>query len=225
MYLAPDIRTELQSIRSKFTGTMSYEKIIKILTPSLKKFRAKPLLLLVNMDKNYRTISGLFDRDVKRLPITIEIVCSANGKSLRHSKKMWDEFLFDIYEVMLHEHLHLCQTSFRDSSNMDIYLELDDDTELSKKQSYYAELDEIDAYGLSIALEILWKYPKRNPFEVLGNLKNEGIVTYDSYHEEFAGTKWDSIRQQLLKKIYRWLSDVVENNWGYEKTSLTVAKK
>ena len=219
MYLAKQVRTDLHKIRQHFTGTVPYSKIIEILTPVLKKYRAKPLLLLDNVDKNLCVVSGIFDTQTRRMPITIEITCSAKGTSVRQAKKYWENFLFDIFEILLHENLHLCQFSYRDTNEMSYFFELDDGEKMTEEQEYFAMQDEIEAYGLSIALEILYQFPKKNPFDVLRDLNKNGSITYDLYQKKFHGTKWSDIRQLLLKKIYRWLNDCVDNDWGFYSTN------
>jgi len=215
--ISKKIRKEFDKIRPLFIGTLEYTKIIEILTPVLNKFRAKPLMLLENIDKRDCIIGGLYDSQMTRIPITLELKFSANSNKIKMSKGCWNSLLFDIYSILLHEHVHLGQMRNRRFEEFTMFQPLNSKMKMTEHQEYLAEWDEIDAYGLSIALEILYEFPNDDPFEVLRNINKKPTLTYGMYMEDFAGCDWRDIREMLLKKTYRWLHIVIENDMGFNK--------
>jgi hypothetical protein len=205
----------LKKIEPLFKGTLSYKKVITILRPILRKFRSKPLLLLANIEKNQCSVGGVYDTQAVRLPIAVEILFSSNSDEIKMPMKYWRNFLFNVFETIIHEHIHLCQMSCRSGDEWAQYHPLDDNALMTDQQSYLSELDEIDAYGHNIALEILYQYPKDDPFKILSDLKNRGIESYDMYLIDFNGTKWTDIRNDLLRKTYKWLNLILDNDWGW----------
>jgi hypothetical protein len=218
VYIAKKLRDELYKVKDNFSGTMLYTDVINILTPVLKKFRAKPVLLLANGKKNDLFVGGCFDCYAKKLPIDIEITFSSKYDSIKLSKKRWEEFLFLIFHLVQHETIHLCQMSYRDDDDYSHYLCLDDFGEMTDNQTYLAELDELSAYASDLSHEILYNHPKLDPFVVLGSISNYNVSTYEYYKKVFSGKQWSAIKHKLLKNTYRWLGDAVKNNEGwYEK--------
>jgi hypothetical protein len=87
---------------------------------------------------------------------------------------------------------------------------------MTEQQIYAAKLDELDALAHDCALEILYHYPKDDPFAVLRNIqKFPNVVSYVVYLETYEGCKWSNIKKYLLRKIYKWLKVIIEKNWQY----------
>ena len=55
-------------------------------------------------------------------------------------------------------------------------------------------------------MEILYHYPRQDPYEVLKNIRNYKLLkSYRYYVRTFAGTRWTDIHARLIKKIHGWI--------------------
>jgi hypothetical protein len=76
---------------------------------------------------------------------------------------------------------------------------------------YLAMVEEVDAYAHDLAMEIKYHYPDIDPKEVLKNLNNYGnLTTWEIYKRVFKKARWKYVRNELLKKTYKWLPYVKE---------------
>lgn len=214
MIHAPKIRKEFHKIRHEFKNEMTYSEVMELFKPVLKKFRAIPLLLLHNIKKDDFTIGGSYDYWKTRIPITIEFGFSAHSDRIKLCNKMIDVLFFNVYEILQHEWIHLMQYSWRTDENTGI-ISVDSNDKMNDNQLYHARKDEIGSYSHDIALEIFYQYPKENPFLILQNISEYGIVSYGMYEKAFNGSDWSTIKKKLLKLTYRWINDIITNKWQY----------
>ena len=116
------------------------------------------------------------------------------------------EFLIQIYDAVVHEYRHQHQHRTREfehySTNKDSY------------SAYLADPDELDAYAVSIAIELLRAMPKHRAqmymtrLSALSKMKQKGAfvsVNLNSYHSHF---KKNQLMKKLAKKVYKNLVSI-----------------
>jgi hypothetical protein len=77
------------------------------------------------------------------------------------------------------------------------------------KLEYFAMVEEIDAYAHDLAMEICFNYPHMPPRDILKNINHcDGLETWKIYKKYFRKARWLHVRNELLRKTYRWLPEV-----------------
>lgn len=208
MYLASSINSALEHNKSKLLGWNPYSSLTTKLQQS---FRQKDLKFIYErydfIDKDDFSVSGLYDMSDRRRYVILNV--SKSCFDFRLSKERWSEFKFLISQVIQHETLHKLQWQYRECGE-DVQLDFRNMIGTKDQEmEYLADLDEIDAYGHDIAMEIKYFYPKRDPYEVLNNIsKCRKIWSYSYYKKTFKGSNWSGVKHRLLKKAYLWLPHV-----------------
>lgn len=211
MYLAETINKILESKKGKLIGKTPYAYICTILNRAFAKnnlFKFK-FETYDNFGRNNYSVSGIYDMDQDEKYIILNFSSDRDTFTIRPN--MWEEFKFSISQVCQHESIHQCQWSFRSVSN--VYQEKLDFRNVggleSNDQDYLSDIDEIDAYGHDIAMEIYFYYPKKNPYNVLININRyRKLWSYQYYLTTFDNDEWTEIRNRLLKKVYKWLPEI-----------------
>jgi hypothetical protein len=212
MYLSPVIDGVLESKKSKLLGRNTHYYVTSVLNRAFKtvepfKFRYETY---DDYGKDDYSVSGLYDMDTNIKYIILNLPRSC--KYLTLDEKRWKEFKFAVSQVCQHESIHQCQWSFRHDSDPHkepLEFRTKNDEPVDEVQLYLSDPDEIEAYAHDIAMEIRFYYPKHNPYEVLQKVgKKKKIWSYDYYKKTFKGEDWSYIKKHLLKKTYRWLSQV-----------------
>ena len=114
----------------------------------------------------------------------------------------WEHFRFLVTQVLQHELIHQHQCQFPEHAEGNYFdMNIDD-----KDIHYFSELDEIDAFGHDIAMEIRYYYPKEDPYQVLKTVsRRKYIHSYKYYTNTFKGLDWTCIRKRLIKKANNWI--------------------
>lgn len=208
MYLASTIDRILESKKDKLIGKASYFHICDVLNRAFRKVEPFKFIheTYHDYDKQDYSVSGLYDMETDKKYVILNF--SKFSKSFTVTPKNWESFKFSISQVCQHETIHQCQWSFRDGTDMDketLEFRIKEGTP-NEEQEYLADMDEIDAYGHDIAMEIKFFYPKKDPYKVLVSIgKHRKIWSYNYYKKTFKNEDWQDIRKKLLKKTYRWL--------------------
>ena len=213
MYLAAKIDRRLSELESKWTGVMRKSTIIKQLQEALKPFGAIVLWEQNSRLKaNHKWLKGYFYWNRRNQPIEIILEFSTESPyyDWNHKEGRPRRTLFYISQTLQHELIHKMQNQRRNPETYthDLYLPINHrKTGAAKSQIEYLSLfDEIDSYGHDIAMEILYHYPRQNPYEVLKNIRNYKLLkSYRYYVRTFAGTRWTDIHDRLIKKIHGWI--------------------
>lgn len=207
MYLAENFNAGIDSVKYKILGTPSAFYVAQCLNRVFKNDRIKfNHIHDKTIDKYDYSVTGQYDfsEDVRH----ITFIVSATTDHIRLSEKDWKEFKFLTSQVLQHESIHQYQYSFRDYSMMKCQVDFRPwSLNIEEERDYLRDNDEIEAYAHDIIMEILYYYPKRNPREVLRDIdKTRKIWSYTYFKKTFKGTnEWPSIRNQLLKKSYKWI--------------------
>lgn len=212
MYLARTIDQILESKKDKLIGRSTHFYICDVLTRAFRKiepFRFQ-FELYDNYDKEDYSVSGIYDQEADKKYVVLNF--SKTCKTFTIKPEKWKEFKFSISQVCQHEAIHQCQWSMvADPSlkvttgKLDFRQEQDEDSD----KEYLADPDEIDAYGHDIAMEIKFYYPNKSPYDVLRSInRHKKLWSYKYYKRTYKGEDWSPIRNQLLKKTYKWLPHV-----------------
>lgn len=206
MYLAGEINEILESKRKKLVGWNGYYEITRALNGAFKqkdlKFRHESFK---DFDKNEYSVSGLYDSFTNTKYVILNF--SDKHLSFRLNNTEWEDFKFNLSQVIQHETIHQIQAERRPSDNEPVHLDFrvmsaspDEDKE------YLSDPDEIDAYAHDIAMEIKYFYPKDNPYNILKTIdKRRKLWSYTYYKRTFRKDDWFLIKKNLLKKTYCWL--------------------
>jgi hypothetical protein len=114
------------------------------------------------------------------------------------------DFLIQIFDAVVHEMRHQMQSSQR-------YFESYSEHPHEPFSKYLADPDELDAYALSIAIELLRAMPaaraKRNMVRmtVLSRLKRGDMLVSPNLNSYTAYFKNNSLLKKLAKKVYKHL--------------------
>jgi hypothetical protein len=203
MLLAKRISKRLEYLQDELSAlkVVGYRELRNIINDAVKPFDATANLIKTDMPHNDIGIGGSFEPHKTRCPITIEIFVSKFRNKITLSNFLIRETMFAIFQSLSHESIHKSQYRNRDNNPAIWFLTLDDEQPMTEKQTYLAEIDEIDAYGHDIAIELVHRYPK----SYMDQLRNTHMMTpisWQMYLEAFEGTEWSDIKNRLLKKTY-----------------------
>jgi len=211
MYLAPAIDEVLEGKKSKLSGHLTYYQIAGTLTRCYKKAEIPFKFRFETYDDYGPTdisVSGLYDteEDVKYIILNF----SKETKHFTISDKNWREFKFAVSQVCQHETIHQLQWQNRESDGQPCTIDFRNlRGSTSEDKEYLSDVDEIDAYGHDIAMEIKYSYPNKNPYEILKTIDSRRKVwSYTYYKKTFKGDDWSKIKNRLLKKTFQWLPHV-----------------
>ena len=208
MHLAPVIDQVLELKKSKLLGRLTYYQIAGILTRGYKRAEI-PFKFRFETFEDYGSddlsVSGLYDmeEDIKYIILNFP----KETKHFTISEKNWREFKFAVSQVCQHETIHQLQWENRELDGEPCEIDFRNLTgSISEEKEYLADIDEIDAYGHDIAMEIKYSYPKKDPYEILRTIDSRKKVwSYNYYKKTFKGDDWSKIKNRLLKKTYQWL--------------------
>lgn len=214
MYLAGLINDVLESKKDKLIGRSSHFYICDVLNRAFRK--TEPFKFIYETYPDYGrddySVSGVYDmeEDVKYVVLNFSKSC----KTFTIKPEKWKEFKFAVSQVCQHEAIHQCQWSFvADPSLRSLDKEKLDfrniEGTVDEEQEYLADPDEIDAYGHDIAMEIMYFYPRKDPFRVLQEIdRHRKLWSYNYYKKTFKNEDWSEIKNRLLKKAYKWIPHV-----------------
>ena len=211
MYLAPAIDQVLEGKKSKLLGRLTYYQIAGTLTRGYKKAEI-PFKFRFETFDDYGpediSVSGLYDmvEDIKYVVLNFP----KQQKHYSVSNENWRDFKFAVSQVCQHETIHELQWQNRDTGGEPCTLDFRNLTgSISEEKEYLSDIDEIDAYGHDIAMEIKYSYPNKDPYEILKTIDSRRKVwSYIYYKKTFKGDDWSNIKNRLLKKTYQWMPHV-----------------
>lgn len=208
MYLAGIINDVLESKKDKLVGRSTYFYITGVLNRAFSKI--EPFKFRFETYDDYGredySVSGIFDMETNTRYVILNFPKTC--KTFTVKPERWSEFKFAISQVCQHEAIHQCQWQHRDGNMFEVgKLDFRDvDGTIDEEKEYLADLDEIDAYGHDIAMEIKFFYPKENPYHVLNKINTKRkLWSYNYYKKTFKGDDWSEIKHRLYKKIHKWL--------------------
>ena len=208
MYLAPAIDQVLEDKKSKLLGRPTYYQIAGTLTRGYKK-ASIPFKFRFETFADYGpddiSVSGLYDmeEDIKYIILNFP----KEQKHYSITNENWREFKFAVSQVCQHETIHELQWQNRETDGEPCTIDFRNLTgSIAEEKEYLADIDEIDAYGHDIAMEIRFCYPKKDPYEILRTIdKRKKLWSYNYYKKIYKGDDWSRIKKRLLKKTFQWM--------------------
>lgn len=219
MFLASKINKRIASLYHDLSSRteIGYDELQQVVYKAVKPLGVRVDVCRDELPKRAFAIGGYFEPERVRQPIMIELFVSQKAESIRVSKKWLANTSFVLFQTLCHELVHKYQYKHREPESVVWIIELDDFAEMDEQQSYLAELDEIDAYAHDIALELAFYHPD-TCMEELRTMQSPKISSWSLYTEAFEGTSWREIHNRLLKKVYKHLTQIRENEEQYSCT-------
>ena len=201
--------SKIDTSKVKLSGTMTYKQIAQSIQkafPSLKvKFETSPQL-----GKGEFTIGAEFDTDTKKIIVYPQF--SEKGNTITWTDDGINTFRILLNDVIKHEQLHYSQYAKRDFIDTSVGIDNRD-----SNYEYMSRPDEIEAYAMNIADELVRKAGKDGAFDLLrmanktaqfkdemGNLLSPNLFAY------MAMWNFDSkhpVIKRLLKKVYEYINE------------------
>lgn len=216
MYLGKQIWRRLNNHCGWAKGTVSATTIENEVREIIRPYGAKVALKLIKFTnkKTWFMIGGEFAPDRYRQPITIEIFLNLNKGYVYFTEKRRNRFIFLLSQTLQHELVHKLQ--FRNRGDEKFYTEHSYFTPGTSKSSpkkleYLSMIDEIDAHAHDLAMEIKYNYPTDDPHRILRRVGDyPDLFTWKIYSRAFRGARWAQVRNELLRKTYKWLPTIHE---------------
>jgi len=208
VYLSNTINPLIDNNKDKFMRRQWYSDLLRTLSDTFKDLADTKFVIekFDDFDRYEYSFSGFYDMSEDKKYIVLNL--SKKHKKFEMNNKMFKDFKFLLSQVIQHESIHQCQWSNRPEFKEPVTVDFrDNGVGMSKEEErkYLADMDEIDAYGHDIALEIKYFYPKTDPLKVLRYpSRYKKITSYFIYNKAFKGIDWNNIKKRLIRKAYDW---------------------
>lgn len=209
MYLSTVIDSAIESNKNKFICRQSYRDLLCVIKDTFKD--NKDLDIVIEKYDNFLcnefSFGGLYDMYENKKYIILNL--SKKHRKFEMCSKTFKDFKFLLSQVIQHESLHQCQWSYRPEEKEPVHVDFRDlgvGSSLKEERKYLSNVDEIEAYGHDIALEIKHYYPRTDPLKVLRYVdRYKRLTSFFIYKKAFKGIEWDNIKKRLLRKAYDWI--------------------
>ncbi len=205
-----------QCVRRAHPDAISFKQLV---ASTKKEFRMRDIDLVLKTKKDKSLEDDHFyvmayydphDDFYNETPVEVIVYHNFEGDSKFFRAQITD-FLIQIYDAVVHELRHQIQSRQR-------YFETYSDHSHEPFSKYLADPDELDAYALSIAIEILRIMPLERAklymtrLTVLSKMKNgSGYISpnLQAYVSHFHN---NNILKKLSKKVYKHLESIDRNH-------------
>ena len=208
MYLSNSIDSLIDSNKDKFIRKQWYGDLLRSLKDTFKDFKDTNFVIekFDDFDQHMYSFSGFYDMFENKKHIVLNLSC--NHKKFELNNKMFKDFKFLLSQVIQHESIHQTQWSFRSEFKEPVTVDFrDNGIGMSKEEErrYLSDMDEIDAYGHDISLEMKHYYPKTDPLKILRYpFRYKKLTSFFIYNKAFKGVDWNDIKKRLIRKAYKW---------------------
>jgi hypothetical protein len=201
------------------TGTDTGSKFKNLLAKIRRNFKHLDLEIktknLKDLELNEFYINAFYDLEAdKNNECSIEVIVYHNIDAdvfFEHSQV--GQFVVQLYDAVVHELRHQEQARKRKYCPNPYVVDIDSNA------SYLSDPDEIDAYGLSIAIELIRNLGRSRSIQYLrrasrlANIRPKGFYaspTLFVYFKEFGNTN-NSVVRKLIKKVFLNLETLDKN--------------
>lgn len=205
-----------QTVRKLNTNPIKFKKLISNLK---REFKEQDLDLTIktkkdrNLEESHFYVEAFYDAEEDfNNETAIEVFVYHNFRdTVLFEHKQITELLIQIFDAVTHEYRHQLQSRLR---NYAVY----SDHAMEPYAKYLADPDELDAYSMSIAIELLRSmgvdrakmYMTR--LSVLGKLKRDSGFVSPNLHSYTSHFKSNPILKRLAKKVYKHLESIDKNH-------------
>ena len=208
MYLADTLDSLIDSNKDKFIRRQWYNDLLCTLKDTFKDLKDTNFVIekFDDFEQYSYSFSGFYDMNEDKKYIVLNL--SKKHKKFEMNKKMFKDFKFLLSQVIQHESIHQSQWSFRPEFKDPVTVDFrDNGMGMSKKEEriYLSDMDEIDAYGHDIALEMKHYYPRTDPLKILRYpFRYNKLTSFFIYNKAFKGVNCIDIKKRLIRRAYRW---------------------
>ncbi len=201
--------SKIDTSKVKLSGTMTYKEIAQSIQKAFPELKVK-VETTPDLDVGEFTLGAEFDVDSKK--IILYPTFSKKGNSITWTDNGISTFRVLLNDVIKHEQLHYSQYSKRDFIDTSVGI---DNRDINYE--YMSRPDEIEAYAMNIADELVRKAGKDGAIDLLrmanktaqfkdemGNLLSPNLFAY------LGMWKFDSthpVLKRLYKKIYQYITE------------------
>jgi len=216
MYIGDQIWRRFKRNSKWAVGRVSAQTIKEEVQKMIAPYGAKAELFLKKFSnkKHWFMIGGEFAPDVLRRPITIELCVNADKGYVYFTQARRERFIFLLNQTLQHELVHKLQFTNRGGNNFythHYYFTPGNSKSSPRTLEYLAMVEEIDAYAHDLAMEIKYYYPLDDPKQVLKHINDYiDLPTWKIYSRAFKRARWPNVRNELLRRTYRWLPHIQE---------------
>lgn len=217
MYLGKQIWRRLNKNSEWISGKVFASTIEKNLKDIIAPYGAKVKIVSQKVfpKRGWFMVGGEFDPTLYRKPITLEIHIREDKGYIYFTERRKQRFIFLINQTLQHEIVHKLQFKNRGGNNFythHFYFTPGSSKKPSRSMEYLAMVEEIDAYAHDLALEIRFLYPLDDPKQILKNINQyKDLDTWRLYSRTFKRARWIHVRNELLRKTYKWIPTIKEN--------------
>jgi len=201
-----------QTIRRQNSGSVTFKKLIGSIRKVFKENDTE-ISLKTKKEKSLKHdhfyVMAYYDPDEDfNQEISIEVYVYHNFEDADkfHNRQITD-FLIQIYDAVIHELKHQQQSRKRNFETFGPHT-------AEPYEQYLADPDEIDAYSLSIAVELLRAMPRQRAerymtrLEILSKMKIKEFLVSPNLQAYVSHYRNNGLIKKLAKKIYRNLKEI-----------------
>lgn len=204
MYIAKDILAKLDKHEADIRMCATPSQLAVVLNRAFGK--RDRLKFEVTESPTDMSIGGYYDAEPNFKHILLQYRDASTPIEL--DDFWWPEYRFLLSQVIQHETIHQLQWLNR-QSHSEVHKRFASQCE-TVDQLYLADVDELDAYAHDIAMEIKFRYPRRDPYRVVCTIdKTRKLWSYNYYRRAYRGVEWSSIKKHLLRRVVKWIPHVV----------------
>ena len=206
------VNNACQCVRLANPDAISFKKLV---ASTKKEFRIRDIDIFLKTKKD-NSLSGdhfyvmaYYDPEddfSNETPIEVIVYHNFDGDSKFHRLQITD-FLIQIFDAVVHELRHQIQSRQR-------YFETYSDHAHEPFSKYLADPDELDAYALSIAIELLRAMPAYRAkkymakLSVLSKMKQNGMPISPNLQSYVSHFRNNPLLKRLAKKVYKHLESI-----------------
>jgi hypothetical protein len=206
------LNKNLEWLSGRITISRIKQELEIILKPYGAKLRVAPLSF--SSPKYWFMIGGEYTPGQYHMPITIDLFHSKKRNYIYFTQKRKNRFIFLLHQTLQHELVHKYQFQTNGDDRFythHFHYHHGKSYSSPKRLEYLAIVEEIDAYGHDLAMEIKYHYPTENVKHVLANIDDyKNLSTWKMYRRAFKRARWNQVRNELLRKTNSWLPHIKE---------------
>lgn len=202
------------TVRRQHQEPISFKKLVGSTRKAFKDYGFDIALKTIKSDdlsSNEFYIEAYYyeDKDFNDDPPIEVLVYHRFDQVQRFQQTQITEFLVQVYDAVVHELRHQHQYQNRDFEHYT--------TDKEGYTAYLADPDEVDAYALSIAIELLRSMTKQRAMMYmtrlakLAKIKQNGMLVSPNLSSYAAHFKGNPLLKKLSKKVYKHLESVDSN--------------
>ena len=202
------------TVRQQHREPISFKKLVASVRKSFKDYGFDIAFKTIKTDElssNEFYVEAYYyeEKDFNDDPPVEVLIYHRFEQVQRFQTNQITNFLVQIYDAVVHELRHQHQWKSRDFENYTVGED--------GYAAYLADPDEVDAYALSIAVELLRSMPKHRAMmymtrlNTLSKMKQNGMFVSANLNSYNAHFRYNPLLKKLAKKVYKHLETIDSN--------------